>query len=122
MTTASGHTEAILASTVKGTAVYNTAGEKVGHIEDIVLDKTSDRILFAALGFGGLLGVGEKFHPVPWSLLDYDAERGGYVVPLSRTDIDEAPAYDLKELTRHDGNLASIRTDSYAYYEIEGDR
>ena len=70
MTTSSGHTKAILASRVKGTAVYNSAGDKIGTVEDIVLDKTSNQIMFAALGFGGFVGVGEKYYPVPWSILN----------------------------------------------------
>ena len=65
MTTTSGHTSAILASRVKGTAVYNDSGDKIGTVEDIVLDKQSNRIMFAALGFGGFLGMGEKYYPVP---------------------------------------------------------
>ena len=39
MTTSSGHTTAILASKVKGTAVYNGAGDKIGTVEDIVLPR-----------------------------------------------------------------------------------
>ncbi|MGE0652405.1 MAG: PRC-barrel domain-containing protein, partial [Alphaproteobacteria bacterium] len=42
MTTARGHTSAILASKVKGTAVYNAKGDKIGQVEDVVLDKESD--------------------------------------------------------------------------------
>ncbi|HEY1615162.1 MAG TPA: PRC-barrel domain-containing protein [Rhizomicrobium sp.] len=121
MTTASGHTSAILASKVKGTAVYNTVGDKIGHVDDIVLDKQSDRILFAALAFGGVLGMGEKFYPVPWSVLDYNQERGGYVVPVSKDTLDKAPSYALDDLTRHDGQLSAIREKSYAYYNVRRD-
>ena len=64
MTTSSGHTTAILASKVKGTSVYNNAGDKIGTVEDVVLDKLSNQIMFAALGFGGMLGVGEKYYPL----------------------------------------------------------
>ncbi|MBV8978070.1 MAG: PRC-barrel domain-containing protein [Alphaproteobacteria bacterium] len=121
MATASGHTSAILASKVKGTAVYNTAGDKIGHVEDVVLDKLSDHIMFAALGFGGVLGVGEKYYPVPWSVLDYNADKGGYVVPLSKSMLEKAPAYDLDELTNNDGNLGAVREKSYSYYNVERD-
>ena len=41
MPTPSGHTRAIAASRVTGTSVYNRSGEKIGHVEDIVLDKMS---------------------------------------------------------------------------------
>ena len=52
MTTATGHTSAIRAKKVIGTSVKNTAGEKIGQVEDIVLDKTSNSIVFAVVGFG----------------------------------------------------------------------
>lgn len=121
MTTATGHTSAILASKVKGTAVYNTSGDKIGHVEDVVLDKQTDHIMFAALGFGGVLGVGEKYYPVPWSMLDYSKDKGGYVVPLSRTVIDNAPTYRLEDLTRNDGEFDTIRDKSYDYYHVKRD-
>lgn len=121
MTTSSGHTTAILASKVKGTSVYNNAGEKIGTVEDIVLDKLSNQIMFAALGFGGLMGIGEKYYPVPWSMLDYSEDMGGYVVPLDKARIENAPAYDLKDLTKHDGGLGSIREKTYSYYNVNRD-
>ena len=105
MTTASGHTSAILASKVKGTNIYNLAGDKIGHVEDVVLDKESDNIMFAALGFGGVLGMGEKYFPVPWSMLDYSPDKGGYVVPLSKDVLERAPTYRLEDLTKNDGEF-----------------
>ena len=121
MTTSSGHTTAILASRVKGTAVYNDRGDKIGTVEDIVLDKQSNQIMFAALGFGGLLGLGEKYYPIPWSLLDFDEDKGGYVVPLNKDRLENAPAYDLKDLTKPDGRLGDIRAQTYDYYKVNRD-
>jgi sporulation protein YlmC with PRC-barrel domain len=121
MTTSSGHTSAILASKVKGTAVYNEIGDRIGTVEDVVLDKQTNQILFAALGFGGVLGLGEKYSPVPWSMLDYDEDRGGYVVPLDKDTLKSAPAYELKDLTKHDGSLGGIRQTTYDYYKIDRD-
>ena len=122
MTTSSGHTSAILASKVKGTAVYSDNGDKIGTVEDVVLDKQSNQILFAALGFGGLLGIGEKYYPVPWALLDYSEVKGGYIVPLDKDRLENAPSYDLKDLTKHDGSVGNtIREESYSYYKIDRD-
>lgn len=115
MPTASGHTRAILASKVHGTKVLNTKGEKIGHVEDIVLDKQTNNIMFAVLGFGGFLGVGEKYHPVPWSVLDYDKDMSGYVVSLSKDTLEKAPAYELSDLTNDDGKA---RDSSYSYYKV----
>ena len=117
MPTATGHTDAITASRVMGTNVYNTAGESIGSIEDVMLDKTSNSIMFAVIGFGGFLGIGEKYHAVPWSVLDYDVDRGGYVVPFSREQLEAAPVYSVNELTGSDGKMA--RDASYDYYKVD---
>lgn len=117
MTTASGHTSAIAASRVIGTAVYNMGGESIGRIEDVMLDKTASSILFAVVGFGGFLGIGEKYHAVPWAALDYDEAKSGYVVPFSREQLETAPAHRIEDLTKGDGTAA--RDESYEYYKID---
>jgi len=96
MPTPSGHTTAILASKVRGTPVYTTNGERIGTVEDVVLDKMSNNIMFAVLGSGGVLGVGEKFRPIPWSLLDYDPNKGGYVVPVAKDVLKNLPPIGWK--------------------------
>src|SRR5678816_3202254 len=54
MTTASGHTSAISARKVIDTDVFDPSGKKIGEVKDVVLDKTSNNIMFAIVGFGGL--------------------------------------------------------------------
>jgi sporulation protein YlmC with PRC-barrel domain len=116
MSTATGHTQAIQASRVIGTEVYNTEGNHIGTIEDVMLDKTSNNIMFAVIGFGGFLGIGEKYHAIPWSVLDYEKSRGGYTVPFTREQLEAAPAHDINELTKEDGLAA--RDASYEYYKV----
>jgi sporulation protein YlmC with PRC-barrel domain len=117
MPTATGHTTAIRASRVIGTEVKDNGGNVIGKIEDLILDKTENAIMFAVVGFGGVLGVGEKFHPVPWSVLDFDPEFDAYVVPLSKDELEAAPADSIKELTKNDG--AGIRDKAYDYYKTQ---
>ncbi|MGB3387324.1 MAG: PRC-barrel domain-containing protein [Pseudaminobacter sp.] len=117
MPTVSGHTDAIAASRVIGTAVYNTAGDRIGSIEDVMLDKTSNGIMFAVIGFGGFLGIGEKYHAIPWSVLDYEIDQGGYVVPFTKEQLEAAPVYSINELTGADGMRA--RDASYDYYKVD---
>lgn len=83
----------IRASSVNGTGVYNASGEKLGHIDDIVLNKRDGTATVAIMSFGGFLGIGEEYHPLPWSSLNYDPERGGYVVNVTREQLEGAPAY-----------------------------
>ena len=83
----------IAASTVKGTNVYNLAGESLGTIDDIMIDKASGRAIYAVMAFGGFLGMGESYHPLPWATLTYKAEKGGYVVNLDKAKLNDAPHY-----------------------------
>jgi hypothetical protein len=83
----------IRATTVKGTDVYSAAGEHLGHIDDIVLNKVDGRATIAIMSFGGFLGMGESFHPLPWQGLSYDPARGGYIVNVSREQLEGAPTY-----------------------------
>ena len=84
----------IAAEKVKGTDVYNRAGEKLGSVEDIMIDKVSGRAIYAVMSFGGFLGMGEKHHPLPWATLKYDAQKGGYVVNLDKKQLEGATNYD----------------------------
>jgi sporulation protein YlmC with PRC-barrel domain len=117
MPTPSGHTTAIRASRVIGTEVKDNGGNVIGKIEDLILDKTDNAIMFAVVGFGGVLGMGEKFHPVPWSALDFDPEFSAYVVPISKQQLETAPADTIKELTKNDGT--GIRDRAVDYYKAE---
>jgi sporulation protein YlmC with PRC-barrel domain len=115
MPTISGHTSAIRAKKVIGTSVKDASGATIGKVEDIVLDKLSSNIMFAIVGFGGFLGIGEKFHPLPWSTLDYDDTVNGYVVNLTKQQLQAAPAYSMDELTQGDGT--QFRERVYDYYK-----
>ena len=113
-TTASGHTSAIRAKRVLGTNVKDAEGHKIGEVEDIVLDKTSNNIMFAAVSFGGFLGVNEKYHPIPWSMLTYDKDESSYVVNVTKEQLQAAPADSISELTKDDG--LTYRDRAFDYY------
>ncbi len=81
----------VAGSRVAGTPVYSTAGERLGTLQDVMLDKASGRVAYAVLSFGGFLGIGDKHHPLPWAALHYDTERGGYVVKLDPAQLEGAP-------------------------------
>jgi sporulation protein YlmC with PRC-barrel domain len=103
MPTATGHTAVIRAKKVIGTSVKNAAGDKIGTVEDIVLDKLSNNIVYAVVGFGGFLGMNEKFHPLPWSALDYDEVENSYVVSFTKEQLQAAPSDSIEALTKADG-------------------
>jgi len=83
----------IAAEKVRGTNVYNLAGDKLGSVEDIMIDKASGRAIYAVMSFGGFLGMGEEYYPLPWATLKYDVQKGGYVVNLDKNQLESAPKY-----------------------------
>jgi sporulation protein YlmC with PRC-barrel domain len=111
----------ILSSRVIGTPVFDRAGTRLGHVDDLSIEKVSGRTIYAIMSFGGLLGIGEKFHPVPWSLLEYDVERGGFTVPLEPSALKNAPHYDAAEIRDLGGPEYRIYGDTiYGYYGTYG--
>jgi sporulation protein YlmC with PRC-barrel domain len=88
----------IAATKVNGTAVYDSAGTRLGSVYDVLLDKVSGRADYAVLSFGGFLGIGDRYHPLPWNQLRYDTRLGGYVVGLDRGQLEGAPNYDAADL------------------------
>ena len=98
MTSSTSPHELITASRVTGTPTFNSAGEKIGHVHDLSIDKVSGQVTYALLSFGGFLGFGERFQPLPWSVLTYDPEKGGYVVPIAKEALEKAPAFTADEL------------------------
>ena len=88
----------ITASRVAGTPVYNRSGERIGHIEDLSIDKVTGQVRYALLAFGGILGIGDRFHPLAWSELHFDLERNGYVVSLAKPELEKTPHFTKDEL------------------------
>lgn len=90
-------TSLISAGKVTGTDVYNTAGDSLGEIHDVMIDKQSGKIAYAVMSFGGFLGIGERYHPLPWVTLKYDTRQGGYVVGLTKEQLEGAPTFGREE-------------------------
>lgn len=87
-------TDLIASDKVEGTNVYNRDGEKLGSVKNFMVGKRSGRVDYAVMSFGGLFGMGERYYPLPWDTLDYDTDRGGYVVDIDKQRLEGAPYYE----------------------------
>jgi len=87
----------ISSSKVEGTKVYSPSGDKLGSIDDLVIDKQSGQVRYAALEFGGFLGMGSDRYPLPWDQLHYDTKKDGYVVNVDKAQLERAPRYPMDE-------------------------
>tara|TARA_B100000683_G_C12208997_1_gene439927 strand:+ start:216 stop:587 length:372 start_codon:yes stop_codon:yes gene_type:complete len=87
---------------VEGTSVYNAEGDQLGTVDSLMVNKTTGKVAYAVMSFGGFLGIGEKYHPLPWEVLHYDPRKDGYVVHLSREQLHDAPVIARHEEHRLD--------------------
>jgi hypothetical protein len=86
-----------------------------------MVNKRSGQVAYAVLSFGGFLGIGSSYHPLPWNELTYDISLGGYVVNRSKEQLEGAPAYSAPELQSWDDAVYSGRVDEY-YNGLGGGR
>lgn len=105
----------IASDRVEGTAVYNPAGDRLGSISRIMIGKRDGQVECAVLSFGGFLGVGNEHYPLPWQMLRYDLEKGGYVVDISKEQLKNAPSYDLNREPSFD---EAYTREMYSHYGV----
>lgn len=78
---------------VEGTAVYDRDGERIGTIHNFMVDKRAGKVEYAVMSFGGFFGMGQTYYPLPWQMLDYDTDLGGFRVEMDEEDLDHAPSF-----------------------------
>ena len=105
--------DVISSDKVEGTKVYNTVGEKLGSVDDLMIDKISGQIRYAVLEFGGFLGMGTDRYPLPWNMLKYDTDKEGYVVPLDKNKLESAPRYAETEVPDYNDEYGKRVHDYY---------
>lgn len=90
-----GHKPALLSSTsITGDEVCNLKEEKLGTIQDIMLDVTNGRIRYAVLSSGGFLGMGDRLFAVPWKALTLDADNKRFTLDIEVERLKKAPGFD----------------------------
>ena len=104
----------IAADKVQGTTVYNYAGEKLGSVESVMIDKQTGKVAYAILSFGsGFLSLFDHYHPLPWSLMSYDRNKGGYVIALDKKTLEDAPSFKTGERIDWEAPDFGRRVDEY---------
>lgn len=105
------------ASTLTGDNVRNLDSDKLGHLEEIVIDLDSGRVNYAVLSSGGFLGLGDKLFAIPWDLLTVDTENKEVIIDVSKESLENAPGFDRDNWPDvHDRSWVG---DVYRYYGRE---
>ena len=89
------------------------AGEHLGSIHHLMIDKFTGHVEYAVMSFGGFLGMGESYHPLPWKSLTYSTNLGGYCVDLDRTRLEGSPHYTMSTQPDWSDRAYRDRIDQY---------
>ncbi len=87
----------IASDRVEGTPVRRPNGAKVGEIKRVMIDKLSGNVAYAVLSFGSFLGLGARYHPLPWSALKYNPDIGAYEVDITDEELRRAPSFGERD-------------------------
>lgn len=88
----------VSADRVAGTIVYDLAGDRIGAVDSVMIDKISGTVAYVVVSFGSNFGGGGKSHPLPWDMLKYDTGIDGYRADIGQGDLEGAPSYDRDAL------------------------
>lgn len=116
-TRTAGLTRYVKGTDVVGMDVHNAQDEDLGEVNDIMLNVRNGQIVYAVLGFGGVLGMGEKLFAVPWQALQVDAQDKKFVLNVDKERLRNAPGFDSNNWP----DMSDMRwnQDVHAFYGAE---
>lgn len=107
----------IASDRVEGTAVYGADRKKIGRVENLMIDKLTGQVAYAVLSFGGFFGAGNEHYPIPWAMLKYDEELGGYSTPITKDQLKNAPKIGENEIWEGDKDQVALIESYYIFVE-----
>ena len=110
------HPQVLPASTIIGDEVVNTAGEQLGNINKLMIGPEDGYIVYAALSFGGFLGLGDKLFAIPWEALTLDTEEHAFILDIDKDVLKNAPGFDKDHWPEPAQYEAGWLPDIYEYY------
>lgn len=82
------------AGSLVGDKIVSPDGEKIGKLEEIMIDINDGSVAYAVLSFGGFLGIGDKLFALPWGMLRVDEANKRIVCDISKDALELAPGFD----------------------------
>jgi sporulation protein YlmC with PRC-barrel domain len=87
--------DSVLANDLVGYTLVNELGQRIGNIEDVVVNLDVDSVVYMALDFGEVLGVGERMIPVPFDDIWYHlSQQTVTIYDLNRQAIEQHDGFD----------------------------
>lgn len=114
MHTKTSYRRVLSSDSLQGDDVYNHEGEKIGKIEEIMIDVEEGVVAYAVLSFGGFMGVGSKLFALPWGILTLDEENKRFILNVDRETLKRAEGFDKNNWP--DFSDVAWRARNYSYY------
>lgn len=84
----------VRATQLIGKALQNPQNQRIGNIENLVIDIASGKVNYAVAATGGVMGVGEKLHAIPWQALNYSTNRQALMLDANKEKLETAPSFE----------------------------
>ena len=108
--------DCISSDRVEGTTVFGADGEKIGTVQEMLIEKIGGQVTDVIVSAGSFLGIGGELHSLPWSKFSYDTGLGGYKLDVTEDQLREAPTFKDSERERvHDREYQST---VYEYWQV----
>jgi sporulation protein YlmC with PRC-barrel domain len=79
---------------VTGYDIYNTEGDQIADVAEMIVDPETGEISHIVAGFGGFLGLGERYVAIPFTSFDYDQEEEHFILQATEEELETAPGYE----------------------------
>ena len=86
--------ERLTASSIVGDPVEHIRGERLGSIDNLIVNLERGTVEYAVLEFGAFLGIGGKLFAIPFSELKLDAEKKVFLLDRDREFLENLPGFD----------------------------
>lgn len=81
-------------TSIIGDEVQNRSGDKLGKINNMMIELSNGKIEYVVIELGGFLGMGEKYFAVPFSLLEVDGKNEKFILDQTKEVLQAAPGFD----------------------------
>jgi hypothetical protein len=106
----------VSADRVNGSAVYSRAGDVLGKVDHLLIDKVTGKIAYAIIVIAAAGCNGGRRQALPWSVLTYDPLMAGYLVNLDRRMLENGPTFEPDEAV--DWNSEALNRRLHDYYSV----
>ncbi|MBI2932289.1 MAG: PRC-barrel domain-containing protein [Planctomycetes bacterium] len=99
-----------------GTDVENPRGEDLGKVEELAIDVEDGCVAYAVISFGGFLGLGNRFFPIPWRALHFKHDERKAVLNVDKDTLRNAPGFDKNTRPNMGDRVWGAQVHSYYGY------